>query len=138
MSNIRQTSIEAYHYIKSSGLLGSLRTQVYDILFNHGPLTQGETWNIYFKSKQRHDIAPRFAELHKRGVIQCIGERPCGVTGRMSMLWDVTDKLPIVPEKKKSKTQIKIEEAVQKERQMCAELAIQAGASNVANLILNR
>jgi hypothetical protein len=94
MKLARSTSIEAYKKIQAEGLLSKLRFQVYDVLFNRGPLTQGETWKEHFGSSQRHTICPRFAELESLGVVQCVGERPCRVTGRVTRLYDVTDQLP--------------------------------------------
>lgn len=91
---IRQTSIEAYNEIKREGLLGELQFMVYEALFNHGPLTQGELWERCFKNHQRHTIAPRFAELFGMGVIKVVRQRPCAVTGRSCLVWDVTDQLP--------------------------------------------
>jgi hypothetical protein len=93
----RQTSIEAYNKIRDEGLLGHLQFAVYAVLWERGPMTQGELWHDHFPNAQRHSIAPRFAELHKRGVIAPVGERPCRVTGVNSLLWDVTAMLPQDP-----------------------------------------
>ena len=41
----RKTSIEAYNVIKASGKLGVRAFQVYQVLYNFGPLTQAETWH---------------------------------------------------------------------------------------------
>ncbi len=92
---IQQTSIEAYHQIKEKGLLSKLRFEVYETLFFHGSMTQGECWKNHFPNRQRHDVCPRFAELERRGVIRCVGERPCAVTGRNAMVWELTNRLPI-------------------------------------------
>lgn len=40
----RNTSVEAYHKIKEEGLIGKRQMQVYEILFEHGPLTNSEVW----------------------------------------------------------------------------------------------
>ena len=95
MTNVRDTSIEAYNKIKADGLLSRLRFDVYDIIFHHGPMTQGECWRDYFNhARQRHSVAPRFAELKRHRVIREVGNRPCGVTGMTAILWDVTSNLP--------------------------------------------
>lgn len=97
---MRETSIEVYRQVEAEGLLTGLRSEVYKTLFHYGPLTQGECWKRYFGHRQRHDIAPRFAELEKRGVIKIVDKRPCGVTGRVVYAWDVTKDLPSAEEKK--------------------------------------
>jgi len=97
---VRMTSIEAYNDIRDNGLLGKLQFEVYEVLYNHGPLTQGELWSRFFPNAQRHSIAPRFAELKDRGVVVEVGERPCQITGVNSIVWDVTDHLPTAPVEK--------------------------------------
>lgn len=94
MKTVRDTSIAAYNRIKDNNLLSKLRFEVYHVLFYHGPLTQGELWSRYFSDRQRHSIGPRFKELLDRTVIECVSERPCGLTGVLSMVWDVTSNLP--------------------------------------------
>lgn len=98
---IRQTSVDAYNMIKENGLLSQRRFEVYDVLFNHGPLTQGETCDKITPGWKRSNqsYTPRFAELKKLGVIIEIGERECSITGRKALSWDVTDKLPLKFEK---------------------------------------
>lgn len=48
-----------------------------------------------------HSISPRFAELKRMGVVEEIGSRECKITGRVSLIWDVTDGLPVKFEKEK-------------------------------------
>lgn len=95
----RQTSIEAYNQIKAEGLLSKLRFVVYDCIFHNGPITQGECVDILQKrlecGNNSGTIASRFAELKNFGVIQEVGKRPCKLTGRTVLEWDVTDKLPV-------------------------------------------
>lgn len=90
---IRKTSIEAYRQIKEEGLLSRMRFLVYEIIYEHGPLTIAEASTFVPKIDSR-SISPRFAELLNIGVIETIGEKTCNVTGRNSTLWDVTEKLP--------------------------------------------
>jgi len=104
---MRDTSIASYRKIEAEGLLGHLQWEVYKILFENGPLTQGETWDRHFRAFQRHSIAPRFAELETAGVIRSIGERDCGFSGINSMVWDVTSAMP----KKKLRKVILVEKA---------------------------
>lgn len=92
----RQTSSDTYHAIKDNGLLSDLRFRVYDILYHHGPLTQMESCRKNDEPGiQDRSLMPRFAELERFGVIRAIRERPCSITGRMVLEWDVTDKLPV-------------------------------------------
>ena len=102
----RQTSIDAYNKIREDGLLGKLQLEVYGLLFDHGPLTQGELWDRFMREHQGHSISPRFAELHALGVIHPIGERACRFSGVNAILWDVTDQLPNERLKKETKEQI--------------------------------
>lgn len=98
----RRTSIETYHAIKDNGLLSELRWRVYDLLFHHGPLTQMELCRKNADpGVQDRSLMPRFAELEKMGVIEVIGERICTITGRMVLVWDVTDRLPVKWDKPK-------------------------------------
>jgi hypothetical protein len=45
-------------------------------------------------------LSTRFSELERFGVIKIIRTRPCKETGRLSLEWDVTQHLPIIPKKK--------------------------------------
>jgi len=102
----RRTSVEIYNRIKDDGLLGRLQFQVYDALYNFGPLTQNELHQHHFKHTQPRNIQPRVSELESFGVVSCVGERKCEITGNICMIWDVNENLPIKPEKKKSKDQL--------------------------------
>lgn len=100
---VRQTSIEAYKRIKSEGLLSTRRLQVYEMLFVHGPMTQNECWDfiaVTMTQVSKQSVGPRFAELLERGVIQIVGKRECKLTGYNCLIWDVTDQLPVEPEKR--------------------------------------
>lgn len=92
---VRETSIECYRKIKEQGLLSQLRLEVYDVLYNYGPLTAGEMWSRFFiKQRQRSSISARFSELEEMGCVKVTSERPCGYTGKVSIAWDVTSELP--------------------------------------------
>jgi hypothetical protein len=98
---MRKTSLQTYRQIESEGLLSALRFEVYSAIYRaEEPITQGECWATYFPHRQRHDVAPRFAELEARGVIASVGERVCRVTGRRCMVWATTNNLPKEPPKK--------------------------------------
>lgn len=91
---MRHTSLEAYNTLHTKGFLTGLQAKVYDVLYNNGPLTQGEAWNEFLPDYQRHSVDPRFAELQKMGVIQTLGYRPCRLTGQTCIEWDVTEHVP--------------------------------------------
>jgi hypothetical protein len=91
----RQTSIESYNKIREGGLLGNLQFAVYEALYLYGPLTEGEVWARHLGHSERPNVTPRFAELERLGVLRVVDKRPCGLTGRLCMVWDVTDRLPI-------------------------------------------
>jgi hypothetical protein len=91
---MRHTSVEAYNTLHTNGFLTGLQAKVYDVLYNNGPLTQGEAWNEFLPDYQRHSVDPRFAELQKMGVIATVGTRPCRLTGQTCIQWDVTDHAP--------------------------------------------
>lgn len=100
---IRQTSIDTYHAIKQQGLLSNLRFEIYQVLFDHGPLTSGELWSEHLKNQQRQSLTPRFAEMKELGVIFEAETRPCRMTGQTCIAWDVTSQLPKKIEKMESK-----------------------------------
>lgn len=106
---VRDTSIEAYREIKESGLLSEKRFLVYDILFEHGPLTAGQVVLMGRKLKSViHTSAfqTRLTELRDLGVVYEVKKDNCPLTGRNVLFWDVTSKLPTKPEKRETKNEI--------------------------------
>ena len=108
----RQTSIDVFKKISEGKLLSKKRFLVYSLLFEHGPATQRELFEIYLSknpSATRATLAaftPRFIELEKRNAVVITGERPCKITGHTCIEWDVTDSIPVEPEKRKSTKQL--------------------------------
>lgn len=101
----RKTSLEAFEYIKSNGLLTKREFQVYEILFEHGPLTAHEIVSIARKKYNLPDANQtgwnsRTGIMEKAGVIENVGEKAHPTSGRLNILWDVTDKKPLPREKK--------------------------------------
>ena len=91
--NTRQTSIECYNQIKADGLLSKMRFEVFSALLSMGkPSTTREVYETMNVLKQE---ATRFTELRKLGVIYEVQNRKCTITGRTSIEWDLTDKLPV-------------------------------------------
>tara|TARA_R110002020_G_scaffold6916_3_gene29316 strand:- start:288 stop:698 length:411 start_codon:yes stop_codon:yes gene_type:complete len=89
----RQTSIDCFNQIKQEGLLSNMRFRVYSALLAMGkPSTTREVYKTMNVIKQE---ATRFTELRKLGVIYEVQNRKCTITGRTSIEWDLTDKLPV-------------------------------------------
>ena len=89
----RQTSIDCYNQIKTDGSLSKMRFKVYSALLSMGkPSTTREVYETMNVLKQE---ATRFTELRKLGVIYEVRNRKCTITGRTSIEWDLTDKLPL-------------------------------------------
>lgn len=89
----RQTSIDCYNKIKSEGLLAKRRLEVYEAIFKNAPCTTNEALKDIYSGS--HGVGSRTTELRDLGVIYEKGIRPCKVTGRNVIEWDLTDKLPI-------------------------------------------
>ena len=90
---IRQTSIDCYNEIKRDGSLSKMRFEVYSALLSMGkPSTTREVYETMNVIKQE---ATRFTELRKLGVIYEVQNRKCTITGRTSIEWALTDRLPV-------------------------------------------
>lgn len=90
MTYVRRTSANAYHEVMASGLLGERQKHAYEILYKHGPLTGNEMSEQMGIPGQWK----RCSELKKRDLAIEVGERECRVTGRVCIIWDVTDNPP--------------------------------------------
>lgn len=120
---MRKTSAEAF--AKIQGVLGGIQLEVYNIIYEHGPITAREIASkmpLY----QIDSIRNRPAELEEMGLIEVVGERVCNITGFNAQTWDVTglaDPKPVAPKAKPSKfskAELEVENAKLKER--CVEL----------------
>tara|TARA_B110000908_G_scaffold147429_1_gene179128 strand:- start:303 stop:716 length:414 start_codon:yes stop_codon:yes gene_type:complete len=106
----RQTSIDCYNQIKTDGSLSKMRFEVYSALLSMGkPSTTREVYETMNVLKQE---ATRFTELRKLGVIYEVRNRKCTITGRTSIEWDLTDKLPLNIKIYKKTKKDRISEAV--------------------------
>lgn len=98
----RQTSFIAYTKIKEEGLLSKKRWEVYDILFEHGPLTAHE---VVAKARKQYPLSnqtsfnARLSELESQRVVARVGKKINPVSGTENYLWDVTAHEPIKLEK---------------------------------------
>ena len=94
----RQTSIDCYNEIKADGLLSKMRFHVYESIFLYPKQTAGELSEVLnsIGIKIRHgSVNGRLTELRDLGVIYEKDVRPCKVTGRNVIEWDLTDRLPV-------------------------------------------
>jgi len=104
--NVQQTSIECYNKIKESGLLARCKMEAYTALWHTRPATAAEAydWHIrkYGGVPNLNLFRSRFTMLKDEDVIEEVGERNCRITGMNVIVWDVTDRLPKKPQRKKS------------------------------------
>ena len=114
--NTRQTSIDCFNQIKEEGLLSNMRFKVYSALLSMGkPSTTREVYETMNVIKQE---ATRFTELRNLGVIYEVQNRKCTITGRTSIEWDLTDRLPINIKKSNKTKKQKIDEALNSLREL--------------------
>jgi len=99
----RQTSIDCYNEIRANGLLPKRRLETFEAIFKSAPCTRQEALEHTNPLNPLSLSAARFTELRRLGVIYEKSVRPCKVTGRNVIEWDLTDRLP-VNVKKSNKT----------------------------------
>ena len=93
---IRQTSIDCYTQIKQEGLLSKMRFKVYEGILKNAPCTSAEVLStLLSKNSAITSSRARFTELRELGVIYEVHNRKCNITGRTSIEWDLTDRLPV-------------------------------------------
>lgn len=107
----RATSAEAYKEIRDSGLLKNLQLQVYEALYTFGPCTANELYRQAFSNNNTNsaNLGARLFELREFQVAYEQCKRVCSITKKRAIVWDLTDKLPVKPPKKKTKEQKKVE-----------------------------
>ena len=92
----RQTSIDCYNQIKQEGLLSTMRFKVYEAILKNAPCTSAEVLStLLSKNSAITSSRARFTELRELGVIYEVQNRKCTITGRTSIEWDLTDRLPV-------------------------------------------
>lgn len=87
--------------------------------------TSADLWNHMFGFiKNTSYLHQRLSELRDRGVIREVCERPCSITGRNAIVWDVTANVPTPMPKKKTKDQIikELQEQVERLKSEIVEL----------------
>jgi len=111
--NARQTSIDCYNQIKQEGLLTKRRLEVYEAIFKNAPCTSSEAMiNRLNSSNVLSQSRARFTELRELGVIYEKDVRPCRITGRNVIEWDLTDRLPVDIKKSNKTKKHRIEDAI--------------------------
>ena len=98
---MRETSLEAYEAIKSSGRLGKLQLIVYTTIAQQGPLTIAEVHAALGEGYYYNSINPRVTELHQMGLIHESETRKCTVRGSEAIAWAITDRTAPLPLTKK-------------------------------------
>ena len=104
----RNTSIETYQTIVNNGLLSKRRLEVYQLLYNMGPMTANEVIRWYrnkYPEANQTGFNARFSELEEIGVIAVIGSKKDEISGNKCMIWSTTNAIP----KKLSKSSTKKE-----------------------------
>jgi len=92
----RQTSIDCYNQIKKDGSLSNMRFKVYESILKNAPCTSAEVLSTMLsKNSAITSSRARFTELRRLGVIYEVRNRRCSITGRKSIEWDLTDRLPV-------------------------------------------
>lgn len=91
----RQTSIDCFNQIKEAGLLAKRRFETFEAIFKSAPCTRQEALEHTNPLNALSLSAARFTELRRIGVIYEKDVRPCKVTGRNVIEWDLTDRLPV-------------------------------------------
>ena len=137
--NTRQTSIDCYNKIKSEGLLSKRRLEVYEALLSTAPCTSSEAIRNAKTTFGVFGVSSRFTELRDLGVIYEKDVRPCKVTGRNVIEWDLTDRIPVnIKNNNKTKKQ-KISDALNSLRELYKNKDISTNEDwrAVADLIKN-
>ena len=114
----RQTSIDCYNKIKSEGLLSKRRLEVYEALLSTAPCTSSEAIRNAKTTFGVFGVSSRFTELRDLGVIYEKDVRPCKVTGRNVIEWDLTDRLPVNVKKSNKTKKHKINDALNSLREL--------------------
>ena len=114
----RQTSIDCYNEIKNSDLLAKRRFETFDAIFKSAPCTRQEALEHTNPLNALSLSAARFTELRRIGVIYEKDIRPCKVTGRNVIEWDLTDRLPINIKKSIKTKKHRVDDALKSLREL--------------------
>jgi predicted transcriptional regulator len=88
----RTTSAEVYKELVQKKVLPTMRREIYEWLYNHGPATRNEiAMSIHMIP---NNCSTRLKEMIGLGVVLECGEAKCNVTGKQVLLYDVTANMP--------------------------------------------
>lgn len=88
---MRETSLEAYEFLKNSGALTAMQDRVVATLAHVGPYPGDRGISPYSRTASelaqemklpRDSVSPRLAELRRRGLVKEAETRECMITGR--------------------------------------------------------
>jgi len=108
---VRDTSIDAYNYIRENRFLGQRQWDVYHALTKFGPCTASELhkrMKLYRIGAQSNDnVCTRLGELRDmKVVVELEKKRQCKVTGFNVIVWDInSNKYPKKLERRESASQ---------------------------------
>jgi hypothetical protein len=115
----RQTSIDCYNEIREEGLLSKMRFKVYEAILKISPCTSAEALSTMLsKNSAITSSRARFTELRELGVIYEVQNRKCTITGRTSIEWDLTDRLPINIKKSNKTKKHRVDDALNSFREL--------------------
>ena len=114
----RQTSIDCYNEIRLNDLLPKRRLETFEAIFKSAPCTRQEALEHTNPLNALSLSAARFTELRRLGVIYEKSVRPCRVTGKNVIEWDLTDRLPIKIKKSNRTKKHKIDDALNSLREL--------------------
>ena len=139
---IRQTSRDCYNQIKEEGLLSKMRFKVYESILTNAPCTSAEVLSTMLsKNSAITSSRARFTELRELGVIYEVQNRKCSITGRTSIEWDLTDRLPVNVKKTNKTKKDKINDTLNSLRELYKNrntfLDLDEDWKRVADLIKN-
>tara|TARA_R110002012_G_scaffold42895_1_gene116362 strand:+ start:875 stop:1294 length:420 start_codon:yes stop_codon:yes gene_type:complete len=114
----RQTSIDCYNEIRLNDLLPKRRLETFEAILKSAPCTRQEALEHTNPLNALSLSAARFTELRRLGVIYEKSVRPCKVTGRNVIEWDLTDRLPVNVKKSNKTKKNKIDDALNSLREL--------------------
>ena len=96
---MQYTSYKCFQEITKSGVLPQRREEVYKALAEFGPCTSKEletAMQALQRTTRPFGAWKRLSELQAQGIIRSLDDlRPCRVTGKLSLVWEVVDAMPV-------------------------------------------
>jgi hypothetical protein len=142
------SSREALQWCLEQGLISQRISEVLRVLTDSGEAMNQTMAHIEVVratgnvSLQKYSVSPRFAVLHRMGLIREVGLNPCPITGRHTMFYEATCSRPCMSEaeamhstdRRQTNAQLKAENAeLKKEVGQLRELLNIRSASHAEN-----